>query len=367
MACADPIARVAWSGFTLRQRAEFLEMTRARTDVAIVGASGYTAVELIKLLLRHPGARITMATSRQSERLDALHPSLATRIDLECTPFDANKLASAAQIAFLALPHSASLEVAPQLRRRDLKVIDLSADYRLKDPRVYHDWYAHTHTDVEGLAEAVYGLPELNRKAIAKARLVANPGCYTSTSILALAPLIATDQIERSGIIIDAKSGVSGGGRTPKLSFHYPECNESISAYGVGRHRHTPEIEQVLSELGKSSRGEPVDVIFTPHLVPMDRGILATIYATPRGRAVEHDLMELYRRYYSDSPFVRIVSHLPATKDSVHTNFCDITLRVVKGRIVVVACLDNLIKGAAGVAVQNFNLMTGHPEATALL
>ncbi|MBX6314411.1 MAG: N-acetyl-gamma-glutamyl-phosphate reductase [Isosphaeraceae bacterium] len=340
------------------------------TNVAIVGASGYAALELFRILLRHPGARITVATSRQEEapRVEALHPSLTRRIDLACTPFDADRVAEAAHVAFLALPHAASLAVAPELLRRGMRVIDLSADYRLKDPATYADWYDHTHTDPEGLSEAVYGLPELPlyRAQIPTARLIANPGCYTSTSILALAPLIAEDLIERSGIIIDAKSGVSGAGRSPKLTTHFPECNESLSAYNVGRHRHTPEIEQVLSDVGRD-RGGPVEVIFTPHLVPMDRGILATIYATPKGTAVEHDLMDLYRRFYADCPFLRVVGHLPATKDSAHTNFCDITLRVVRGKILVLACLDNLIKGAAGVAVQNFNLMVGHPETTGLL
>jgi N-acetyl-gamma-glutamyl-phosphate reductase len=338
------------------------------TDVAIVGASGYAARELFRILLGHPGARVVMTTSRQDEgtRVDALHPSLAGRIDLSCEPFDAARLADRARLAFLALPHVASMEAAAQLRKRDVRVIDLSADYRLKDPQVYADWYDHAHTDPDGLREAVYGLPEIYRERIPAANLIANPGCYTSTSILALAPLIAHERIERTGIIIDAKSGVSGAGRAPKLNTHFPECNESLSAYGVGRHRHTPEIDQVLSDIGQRSGG-PVEVIFTPHLVPMDRGILATIYATPRGPASESDLMDLYRSFYKGSPFVRIVRNLPGTKDSAHTNFCDITLRVVRGRVLVLACLDNLIKGAAGVAVQNFNLMTGHPETTALM
>jgi N-acetyl-gamma-glutamyl-phosphate reductase len=337
------------------------------TDVAIVGASGYAALELIRILLRHPGARIAVATSRQDEapRLDALHPSLSKRIALACSPFDPGRVADAAQVAFLALPHVASMAVVPELRRRGVRVIDLSADYRLSDARVYADWYDHAHTDPDGLREAVYGLPELYRERIPPAHLIANPGCYTSTSILALAPLVAEDRIERTGIIIDAKSGVSGAGRSPKLMTHFPECNESLSAYNVGRHRHTPEIDQVLTDVGRG-RGGPVEVIFTPHLIPMDRGILATIYAVPKGPAVEHDLMELYRSYYASSPFVRVVGHLPATKDSAHSNYCDITVRVVRGRIVILACLDNLIKGAAGVAVQNFNLMLGHPETTAL-
>jgi N-acetyl-gamma-glutamyl-phosphate reductase len=336
--------------------------------VAIVGASGYAARELIRILLNHPRIKITAATSRQDEspRLDALHPSLARRIELACETFDADRIADRASFAFLALPHTASMAVVPALRERGVRIIDLSADYRLTDPQVYADWYGHEHTDLSGLREAVYGLPELFRDRIPPARLIANPGCYTSTGILALAPLIAEDLIERDGIIIDAKSGVSGAGRSPKLNYHFPECNESLSAYNVGRHRHTPEIDQVLTTMA-GGRGEPVEVIFTPHLVPMDRGIFATIYARPRHRAVEHDLLELYRSFYARSPFVRVVGHLPATKDSAYTNYCDITLRVVRGRIVILACLDNLIKGAAGVAVQNLNLMLGCPEDTALL
>jgi N-acetyl-gamma-glutamyl-phosphate reductase len=338
------------------------------TDVAIVGASGYTARELFRLLLGHPGAQVVAATSTQegSPRVDALHPSLAGRTELECEPFEAGRIAERAEVAFLALPHVASMDAASQLLRRGVRVIDLSADYRLKDPRVYADWYDHEHTDPDGLADAVYGLPELYRDQIPAARLIANPGCYTSTAILALAPLVVHDRIERTGIIIDAKSGVSGAGRTPKLMTHFPECNESLSAYNVGRHRHMPEIDQVLSDVGRGSGG-PVEVIFTPHLVPMDRGILATIYAAPIGPATEHDLLELYRAFYHDCPFVRVVRGLPATKDSAFTNFFDVTVRVVRGRIVVIACLDNLMKGAAGVAVQNFNLMTGRAETTGLL
>ena len=334
-----------------------------------MGASGYAARELIRILLNHPRVRITAATSRQDEapRLEALHPSLARRIDLTCEAFEAGRIADRAAFAFLALPHTASMAVVPELRRQGVRVIDLSADYRLTDPQVYADWYGHVHTDTEGLAEAVYGLPELFREQIPTARLIANPGCYTSASILALAPLVAEDVIERSGIIIDAKSGVSGAGRTPKLTYHFPECNENLSAYSVGRHRHTPEIDQVLTAVTRG-RGDRVEVVFTPHLVPMDRGIFATIYAKPRGHAaIEHELRDLYRRYYSRSPFIRVLEHLPATKDSAFTNYCDITVRVVRGRIVILACLDNLIKGAAGVAVQNLNLMLGCAEDTALL
>ena len=315
-------------------------------------------------MLHHPHAELTVATSRNDEEpsLEALHPSLARRTTLKCEPFDADRLAARASFAFLALPHTASMAIVPALRERGVRVIDLSADYRLRDPQVYADWYGHAHTDAVGLGEAVYGLPELFREQIPSAGLVANPGCYSSASILGLAPLVAEDRIERAGIIIDAKSGVSGAGRSPKLTYHFPECNENFSAYSVGRHRHTPEIDQILTAV-TSGIGDHVEVIFTPHLVPMDRGIFATIYAQPKAHtAIEHELLDLYRRFYARSPFIRVVEHLPATKDSAFTNYCDITVRVVRGRIVVLACLDNLIKGAAGVAVQNLNLMLGCPE-----
>lgn len=336
--------------------------------VAVVGASGYAARELMGILARHPYADLVMATSRadESTRVDSLHPSLNRIVDLACEPFDADKLAEKARFAFLGLPHAASLAVVPQLRQRGVRVIDLSADYRLKDAAVYADWYAHTHNDPEGLAEAVYGLPEIYRDQIPTANLIANPGCYTSTSILSLAPLVAENLIDRRSVIIDAKSGVSGAGRSPKLNTHFPECNESFSAYGVGRHRHTPEIDQVLSDVGRLT-GDPVEVLFTPHLVPMDRGILATIYATPTREVTQRELMDLFRNYYADCPFVRVIDGLPATKDSAFTNFFDMTVRVVRGRILIVACLDNLLKGAAGVAVQNFNLMNGLDETLGLI
>ena len=272
------------------------------TGVAIVGASGYAARELIRILLNHPRVRIAAATSRQDEspRLDALHPSLARRIDLTCEPFDAARIADRASVAFLALPHTASMAVVPDLRRLGVRVIDLSADYRLADPQVYADWYGHAHTDAEGLRAAVYGLPELFREKIPPADLIANPGCYTSASILALAPLIAEDLVERHGIIIDAKSGVSGAGRSPKLTYHFPECNESL----VGLRRR-PASPHARDRPGADRRRraaaavEPVEVIFTPHLVPMDRGIFATIYAQPKRTAVEHDLLDLYRSFYA--------------------------------------------------------------------
>lgn len=345
-------------------------MTR-RTGVAIVGASGYGSRELIRILLDHPGAEVAVATSRADDAptVADMHPSLRGRIDLRSEPFDPDRLAARASVAFLGLPHTASLAVTPALLERGVRVIDLSADYRLKSADLYHQWYGHEHTDAGGLEEAVYGLPELFRASIPAARLIANPGCYTSTAILALAPLVAADRVERSGIIVDAYSGISGAGRVPRANLHFPEANENLVAYGVGNHRHTPEIDQVLTAVGRLDRpdADPVEVIFTPHLAPIDRGIHASIYATPKGAAREADLVELYRSFYAVSPFVRVVAQPPGTKDSAGSNFVDLCIKIVRGRILVLACLDNLIKGASGVAVQNFNLITGWPETTALL
>jgi N-acetyl-gamma-glutamyl-phosphate reductase len=333
--------------------------------VAILGGSGYTALELVKILLRHPGVQIATVTSRQegTPLLADSHPSLRGRIDLRCEPFDPDRLASlGVQCVFGCLPHGASMTTLPRVLERGMRVIDLSADYRLRDPNIYAQWYGESHADLAHLAQAVYGLPELYGDEIPTAQLIANPGCYPQTGILGLAPLVAGKCLE-PGIIIDSKSGVSGAGRTPKLNTHFPECNESVSAYAVGSHRHTPEIEQALSDVA----GEPVEVIFTPHLIPMDRGIFSTIYATPRRPMSQAQLLDLYRAYYSQAPFVRVVEGLPATKDCSGSNFFDVTLRVVRGRIVVLVCEDNLIRGASGVAVQNFNRMYGFDERTGLL
>ncbi|MBY0459521.1 MAG: N-acetyl-gamma-glutamyl-phosphate reductase [Gemmataceae bacterium] len=332
--------------------------------VAVLGGSGYTAVELIKILLRHPRAEVVAVTSRQAEHIADLHPSLLGRIDVTCEPFAPDALqAKGVQVAFGCLPHGTSMESIPPLLERDIRVIDLSADYRLRDASVYQEWYKETHHDAANLAHAVYGLPEVYGDKIAGAKLVANPGCYPQTAILGLAPLVKNKLIETTGIIVDSKSGVSGGGRTPKLNFHFPECNESVSAYAVGSHRHTPEMEQALGDIA----GGSVSVIFTPHLMPMDRGILSTMYATPTRAVVEAELVELYRRYFADKPFVRVRTSPPATKDTVGTNFLDVCVKVVRGRVLVLAAEDNLIRGASGVAVQNFNLMFGFDQRVGLL
>jgi N-acetyl-gamma-glutamyl-phosphate reductase len=334
------------------------------TRIAILGATGYTALELIKILLRHPEAEIVAVTSRQEGQppIAMIHPSLNHRLDLRLEDLSPAEIAARAECVFSCLPHGASASVVAPLLEAGARVIDFSADYRLDTTDSYSDWYGQKHADPARVGKTPYGLPELFRESIPPAKLIANPGCYTTSAILALAPLLKNRLVDPKTIIIDAKSGISGAGRTPKLTTLYPECNESMSAYNVGRHRHTPEIEQIL---GRAS-GSSVEVIFTPHLVPMDRGILSTTYSQPIADVSEEKLLQLFRDFYADEPFVRVVDHLPGTKDSSFTNFCDITVRIVRGRVLTVSCLDNLIKGASGAAVQNFNLMYGYPETTAL-
>lgn len=334
--------------------------------VAILGATGYTALELIKILLRHPHVEITAATTRQegAPPLHAIHQSLAGRLDLACEDLTPTQVCQRAEFVFCCLPHVASMEAVPALLAGGCRVVDLSADYRLKDPAVYEKWYGHAHTDSGRLGTTVYGLPELWVERIPNQKLIANPGCYTSASILGLAPFLKQGWIEPTGIVIDAKSGVSGAGRTPKLNTLFSECNESVGAYSVGnKHRHLPEIEQVLSEACST----PVEAVFTPHLIPMDRGIIATIYARLKKQSSDAGLIAAAREFYAGKPFIRVVDHLPTTKDSAYTNYCDITVRQARGQAIIISCLDNLMKGAAGVAVQNFNLMCGFPETTGLL
>ncbi len=332
--------------------------------VGILGASGYSALELMKLLLRHSEVRITALTTRQTEARSVgdVHPSLAGRLDLALENLSPSQVAELADCVFCCLPHGASAAAVAELLPRGKKVIDLSADYRLNDPAEYKKWYAVEHPDSLRMAETVYGLPEIYRERIQTATLVANPGCYPTSAILALAPLLRAGAILPRGIIVDSKSGVSGGGREPKPAFHFPECNESVSAYGVGTHRHMPEIDQVLTDVAEAE----VRVVFTPHLIPMDRGILSTCYAEPTGEFNEKSLLGVLQDFYVDEPFVRVSASLPATKHVSGTNFCDITVRSVRGRVIVISAIDNLVKGASGAAVQNFNLMHGFDETTSL-
>ncbi|QDV73336.1 N-acetyl-gamma-glutamyl-phosphate reductase [Botrimarina mediterranea] len=338
--------------------------------VAIYGASGYTGLELLKLLARHPHAQVTALLTRQDEapHLSEIHPQLTGSFDLRLENLSVDQVAERADVAFTCLPHAASAEVCADLLSRGVKVVDLSADYRLGDAGTYQQWYGHEHPDAARLGKTPYGLPELFREQIIGADLIANPGCYPTSAILALTPLLRAGLIEREGIVVDSKSGVSGAGRTPKLLTHYPECNESFSAYGVGTHRHMPEIDRVLSMASDQSKAshKAIEVLFTPHLVPMDRGILSTIYATPKGDATPASVMAALKEAYANEPFVSAVEAPPATKHVAHTNRCHVYGTVVRGKVLLVSVIDNLIKGASGAAVQNFNLMCGFDETTAL-
>ncbi len=336
----------------------------ANVRVGILGATGYTALELLKILLRHPDVEVTALTSRQEDRphVAMVHPQLACRLDLCLENLPPESVAARTDVVFSCLPHAASAEVVKKYLAQDVRVIDFSADYRLDDVETYTQWYGGKHPDPDRVGNVVYGLPEFFSEQISKAQLVANPGCFPTTAIFALAPLLKERQIETHGIIVDSKTGVSGAGRNPKLMTHYPECNESVSAYNVGRHRHTPEIDQILRRI----TGEDVEVVFTPHLIPMDRGILTSVYAQPTKDVSEDSLLEQFREFYAAMPFVRVVDHLPATKDTYGTNFCDVTVRLVRGRVIIFSSLDNLVKGASGAAVKNFNLMCGFAETTAL-
>ncbi len=334
------------------------------TRIAILGATGYTALELVKILLRHPDAEIVAVTSRQEGQphIAMIHPALTGRLDLQLEDLSPAEVSARAECVFSCLPHGASAAVIPSLLDAGRRVVDFSADYRLNDPEVYARWYGVCACRPPTARQSGLRTARTVSQQIPSSPLVANPGCYPTSAILALAPLLKASMIDPRTIIVNSKSGVSGGGRTPKLTYHYPECNESISAYNVGRHRHTPEIDQVLSAVA----GATVEVVFSPHLVPMDRGILTTTYSQPTGEVNEEKVLQTIRDFYADEPFVRVVDHLPGTKDSMGTNFCDVTARVVRGRVLTFSCLDNLIKGASGAAVQNFNLMYGYPETTAL-
>lgn len=333
--------------------------------VAIVGATGYTALELIQILLRHPDVTIAAVTSRDESlpHLGKVHPSLRDRLDLNLELLDIPTLANKVDCAFCCLPHAASAAIVGQLLDSGLKVIDFSADYRLNDASSFESTYGVTHPDANRVGSVPYGIPELFREAIGGADIVANPGCFPSSALLPLAPLVKENLIETDMVIVDSKTGISGAGRKANLKFHYPECNESLTAYGIGTHRHMPEIDQILTRYANSN----TQVVFTPHLTPMDRGILSTIYVKNAGSHSEDQLLDCLNEFYRDEAFVRITSDVPKTKDVSGTNFCDITVKSCRGTTVIVSTLDNMIKGASGAAVQNFNIMHGFDETTALL
>ncbi len=333
--------------------------------VAIIGATGYTSLETIRWLLKHPVAKITYLASRQQEQpISELFPELLGRIQLPIAPFDVAAIQAAADVAFLCLPHVAAMQHVPSLLDASLKVIDLSADYRLKDAAIYEKWYKHAHTDAKSLTAAVYGLPEYFSAEIKAASFVSNPGCYPTAAVLGIAPLLQAGLVEPTDIIINAASGISGAGRTPSQSHHFPERNETFEPYSIASHRHAPEIQQTLETIS----GNPVHMLFVPHLIPMDRGILETIYLKARPGVNLDDALAAYDRAYRGKPFVRMrLNNLPGTKYVANTNFADISVKLYNGRFVVVSAIDNMVKGAAGQAIENMNLMFGIDETAGLL
>ena len=332
---------------------------------SVVGATGYAGEELMRILCRHGGVQIVHAASKSfaGKMMSDLYASFASH-DIQLEEMDAEKIAADSDIVFTSLPHGTSAAVVPALLKGGARVIDLSADFRYRDAAVYEAWYHVAHTEKELLSQSVYGLPELYRERIKDARVVGNPGCYTTGAILALYPLLKAGVIEPGGLIIDAKSGVTGSGRKEALEYGFCEVSGNVKAYGIGTHRHTSEIEQELSLAARQT----VAVSFTPHLLPVKRGIISTMYATPRKGVTAGDIASAYAMY-KDEPFVKVYEQgLPELKHVVGSNrfSAGFVLDERVNRLVVVSCLDNLIKGAAGQAVQNMNIMTGLAETEGL-
>lgn len=373
----------------------------AKVNVGIIGVTGYAGEELLKILSKHPGVKITYLSAKLDKYPQKISDFFADiREEIEIEELNLEKAKNVCDLVFLALPHGVSLEIVSALYNSGKKVIDLSADYRLNNPKVYEKWYQKKHTHLDLLKKAVYGLPELYRKELKaksqeqnKSCLIANPGCYPTGAILACAPALKENLVEPESIIIDSKSGISGGGRE-FVQIYYPENKNNFKAYNITVHRHQPEIEQELSKLqrrakspaspkesdtrplrshrtggGNSERG--VKVTFVPHLLPVERGILSTIYLTLKKKISEKKIRSLYSEFYLDEPFVRVLTEGKFTelKNVVRTNYCEINFKLdeVAGRLVVISAIDNLVKGAAGQAVQNMNLICGYDEKTGLI
>ena len=331
--------------------------------VAIIGASGYTGAESIKIILRHSQAKLTYLTALPEEcgMVDDVFPQFKGRCDLQIEPLDLDMLTGLADVALCCLPHKVSMGFVPKLLDAGLKVVDFSADYRIRDVAVYEKYYAR-HTDPANLKHAAFGLPELFRDQITGARLVANPGCYPTGAALAIAPLLKDDLIETDLVIVNAVTGTSGAGNKPSGKFHFPNMNENFFPYGIGTHRHMPEIEQIASDVA----GKNVTVLFQPHVGPFDRGILSTVYCVPKEKVSNEQLDMLYRDFYAGEPFVQICKGAPAVKDVAGTNYCHIFPAFVKGRIVAFSAIDNLVKGASGQAIQNMNIIFDLDETMGL-
>ena len=335
---------------------------------AVLGATGYAGIELVRLLSNHPEVEIKFLGSQSfdGKKISEVYKNFDHVLDVECKELDLDEV-SKCDVAFTALPHGASKTVIPSLIEKGIKVIDLSGDFRYDDIKVYEKWYGQEHSSPELLEEAVYGLCELHREKIKGARLIGNPGCYTTCSILGAAPLLAKGWGESKNIIIDAKSGVTGAGRGLNLAYHFCECTENTKAYKIATHRHTSEIEQELTKLA----GEEILVSFTPHLIPQKRGIYSTIYINLKEKHTTEEVVNIYKEFYKDEYFVRVndLGEIPETKHTAGSNFVDIGVVVDERlqRAVVTSTLDNVVKGAAGQAVQNMNLIFGLDEKTGLM
>ena len=337
------------------------------TRVGVVGATGYAGAELVRILSGHPGVQLTALTSRQytGVRFDAIFPALAGRIDLVCEAYDVDALSDAVDVVFTALPHQLPMEIVPELLKKGKKVVDLSADFRFKDARRYEAHY-QPHSAADLLPQSVYGLSEVYGDDIKTASLVGNPGCYPTSALLPLVPLVKEDLLDPATIIVDSKSGVSGAGRSPSLTTLFSEVSESFKPYKVAVHRHNPEMDEVLGR----EAGAEIQITFVPHLVPMSRGMQTTIYAGLRKSLKREDIHDCLQSYYAGRPFIRMRSD-SAPPDTLHvrgTNFCDIGIQIDEraNRLILMSAIDNLVKGAAGQAVQNMNIMLGLDETSGL-
>jgi len=340
-------------------------------NVGIIGATGYTGETLIELLLGHPDVKITHLYNSGKSGQEAcvisdVFPKFQKRLDLVCAKPDWAQIKQDCDLVFLALPHTISMKFAPKLLSLGKRVIDLSADYRIKNPALYEKFYKIGHQDKANLKEAIYGLPELNRAKIRTAKLLANPGCYPTAAILGLAPLLAVNLADTGAIIIDAKSGVSGAGKKLEKEYLFSEIEGDFRAYKVNAHQHAPEINQTLSKLS----GKKIEVVFVPHLLPIDRGMLLTIYLKKEAGAKlkVNSPVELYKKFYQHEPFIRIKPDgaFPRIKDVARTNFCDIGVKDFGKTIIVICAIDNLLKGASAQAIQNMNIMYKLPETAGL-
>jgi N-acetyl-gamma-glutamyl-phosphate reductase len=338
-----------------------------KTRVGVIGATGYTGVELLRLLLLHPEIELTALTSQKYAGMgvDQVFPSLTGRLQLTCEEVSLDHILEKTDFIFTAVPHKTAMETIPSIYQKGKRVVDLSADFRFKDPAVYEVWY-QKHRCPELLSESVYGLPELHREEIRKAKIVGNPGCYPTGALIGLIPLVAEGMISYEHIVIDSKSGVSGAGRDAVLGSLFCEVNEGVKAYHIFKHRHLPEIEGELRQLAKKK----IMVNFVPHLIPMDRGILTTLYVNFLQKVKADEVFKVFEKYYQEEPFVRLYpkGKVPNTKDVRGSNYCDIGIAVDESdnRGVIVTAIDNLVKGASGEAVQNMNIMLGYPETMGL-